>query len=157
MSGDVFGNGMLLSTHIRLVAAFDHRHIFLDPDPDAGRELRRAQAPVRTAALELGGLRHDADLAGRRRLPAQRRNRSAVAARCARGSASPPAALRPASLIRAMLKAPVDLLWFGGIGTYVKAASERNAEVGDRANDAGAHQRRATFARRWSAKAPISA
>ena len=57
MSGDVFGNGMLLSPHIRLLAAFDHRHIFLDPAPDAAAQLRRAQAHVRAAALELGGLR----------------------------------------------------------------------------------------------------
>ncbi len=57
MSGDVFGNGMLLSQHIRLVAAFDHRHVFIDPDPDAGDELRRARAPVRAAALVVGRLR----------------------------------------------------------------------------------------------------
>ena len=70
MSGDVFGNGMLLSPHIRLVAAFDHRHVFLDPNPDAAARRRRAAAPVRRPALVLGGLRHVADLRGRRRLPA---------------------------------------------------------------------------------------
>ena len=85
MSGDVFGNGMLLSRHIRLVAAFDHRHIFLDPDPDAGGELRRARAPVRAAALVVGRLRRDADLAGRRRVAAQREVDPAVA-RGARGA-----------------------------------------------------------------------
>ena len=61
MSGDVFGNGMLLSKHIRLLAAFDHRHIFLDPNPDAATSWRRAQSPFRAAALELGGLRQVAD------------------------------------------------------------------------------------------------
>ena len=69
MSGDVFGNGMLLSEHIRLVAAFDHRHIFLDPDPDAGDVLRRASPAVRPAPLVLGRLRHAPDQRGRRRLP----------------------------------------------------------------------------------------
>ena len=68
MSGDVFGNGMLLSEHIRLVAAFDHRDIFLDPDPDRRPVVRRAQAAVRAAAVELAGLRQDADLRGRRGL-----------------------------------------------------------------------------------------
>ena len=72
MSGDVFGNGMLLSEHIRLVAAFDHRHVFLDPDPDAGGVVRRAAAAVRAAALVLGRLRHLADQRGRRRVPASR-------------------------------------------------------------------------------------
>ena len=68
MSGDVFGNGMLLSPATKLVAAFDHRDIFIDPIPDPSTQLRRAQAPVRPAALELAGLRQVADLAGRRRL-----------------------------------------------------------------------------------------
>ena len=76
MSGDVFGNGMLLSRHIRLVAAFDHRHIFLDPDPRRGGELRRARAPVQAAALVVGRLRREAHLAGRRRLPAHAPSRS---------------------------------------------------------------------------------
>ena len=70
MSGDVFGNGMLLSRHIRLVAAFDHRHIFIDPDPDSRGLVRRARAPVQAAALVLGRLRHEADLRRRRRLGA---------------------------------------------------------------------------------------
>ena len=91
MSGDVFGNGMLLSEHIRLVAAFDHRHVFLDPDPDAGDVVRRAAPAVRPAALVVGRLRPVADLRGRRRLPADgevdRRSRAQVraAARPARG------------------------------------------------------------------------
>ena len=72
MSGDVFGNGMLLSEHIRLVAAFDHRHVFIDPDPDAAAVLRRAPAAVRPAALVVGRLRRVADLRRRRRVPAPR-------------------------------------------------------------------------------------
>ena len=72
MSGDVFGNGMLLSPAIRLVAAFDHRDIFIDPDPDAAVGPRRAQAPVRSAAVELAGLRQGQDLQGRRRVLALR-------------------------------------------------------------------------------------
>ena len=72
MSGDVFGNGMLCSEHIRLVAAFDHRDIFLDPTPDAGDVVRRAEADVRPAAVELAGLRRLADLRGRWRLLADR-------------------------------------------------------------------------------------
>ena len=72
MSGDVFGNGMLLSEHIRLVAAFDHRHVFIDPDPGCRGLLRRAPAPVRPAALVVGRLRPLADLRRRRRLPAHR-------------------------------------------------------------------------------------
>ena len=72
MSGDVFGNGMLLSEHIRLVAAFDHRHIFIDPRPGRGHLVRRAPPPVRPAALLVGRLQQGADLRGRRHLPALR-------------------------------------------------------------------------------------
>ena len=88
MSGDVFGNGMLLSRHIRLQAAFDHRHIFLDPDPHPRRELRRARAAVRAAALELGRLRPQEALARRRRLPAHRQVDRAVRRKRAPCSAS---------------------------------------------------------------------
>ena len=72
MSGDVFGNGMLLSQHIKLLAAFDHRHIFIDPDAQPGDELRRAQAAVRPAALVVDGLRQVAAVGGRRRLRPRR-------------------------------------------------------------------------------------
>ena len=89
MSGDVFGNGMLLSKHIRLVAAFDHRHIFLDPNPDGGREFPRARTTVHAAALELGRLLAQAHFARRRRVAAHRqvdsaRPRGAYAARAGR-------------------------------------------------------------------------
>ena len=135
MSGDVFGNGMLRENTIRLVAAFDHRDIFIDPDPDPAEELRRAQAHVRAAALELAGLRQDADLQGRRRLPARRRrkSRSSPEAQTLFGVGE---AVTPQEVMKAILKAPVDLLFFGGIGTYVRASSESDEAVGDRANDA---------------------
>ncbi|QID17062.1 NAD-glutamate dehydrogenase [Nitrogeniibacter mangrovi] len=134
MSGDVFGNGMLLSPHIRLVAAFDHRHIFIDPSPDAARsfeERRRLFALPRSSWAD-----YDSTLisAG-----------GGVWPRSAKSISLPPAArkvlgieresLTPLELIRAILLAPVDLLYNGGIGTYVKASAENNVEVGDRAND----------------------
>jgi glutamate dehydrogenase len=134
MSGDVFGNGMLRSEHIKLVAAFDHRHIFLDPDPDpkaSFAERRRLFALPRSSWADYdkklisagGGVfeRTRKSIA----LSAEIRTRLGIAAE----------KTTPAELVQAVLKAPVDLLWFGGIGTYVKARDERNAEVGDRAND----------------------
>ena len=90
MSGDVFGNGMLLSRHIRLVAAFDHRHIFLDPNPDPATQLRRARAPVQAAALVVGRLRRQADLGRRRHPRAQRQVDRRSRRRSSRRSASPP-------------------------------------------------------------------
>ncbi|WP_052091056.1 NAD-glutamate dehydrogenase domain-containing protein [Modestobacter caceresii] len=134
MSGDVFGNGMLLSPQLRLVAAFDHRHVFLDPDPDPDAALaeRRRLADLPTsswadydpAAISTGGGVHRRD-AKSVPLSAQVQRRLGVSA----------TELSPAELIRAVLRAPVDLLWNGGIGTYVRADDETDAEVGDRAND----------------------
>ena len=137
MSGDVFGNGMLLSEHIRLVAAFDHRDIFIDPTPEAARSFAERQrlfalprsswADYDTSLISAGG---------------------GVFSRAAKSVAITPEMraalgidpaiehLTPAELIHAILLAPVDLLWNGGIGTYVKAATETNASVGDKANDA---------------------
>src|SRR3954452_13908124 len=135
MSGDVFGNGMLLSRHIRLVGAFDHRHVFLDPDPDpeagfAERERlfgldRSSWADYDPALISEGG--------GVWPRTAKSIPLSA-AAREVLGVTTE--SLTPNELIRAILRAPVDLLWNGGIGTYVKAASETHADVGDKANDA---------------------
>ncbi|WP_245177549.1 NAD-glutamate dehydrogenase domain-containing protein, partial [Geodermatophilus sp. DF01_2] len=135
MSGDVFGNGMLLSDRLRLVAAFDHRHVFLDPDPDPARsaaERRRlfglpgsSWDDYDRAALSPGGGVHRRD-AKSVPLSPQVRARLGVEAE----------SLPPAELVRAVLRAPVDLLWNGGIGTYVRAADETDAQVGDRANDA---------------------
>ena len=131
MSGDVFGNGMLLSRHIQLVAAFDHRHIFLDPDPDPASEFRRARAPVQAAALVMGRLRRQADLRGRRHLSRAAPSRSPLSPEVKRALGISADALTPTELVNAILKAPVDLLYNGGIGTYVKA-SERIARAGRR-------------------------
>ena len=146
MSGDVFGNGMLLSEHIRLVAAFDHRHVFLDPDPDAASsyaERRRMFDLPRSSWAE-----YDTSLISEGGGVFPRTAKSipiTPQVRAALGLADTVTAMSPAELMKAILLAPVDLLWNGGIGTYVKATTESHAEVGDKANDAirvnGAHLR----------------
>ena len=135
MSGDVFGNGMLLSRHIRLVAAFDHRHIFIDPDPDAEtswNERSRMFALPRSSwddydksLISAGG---GVWPRSAKSIPLSAQARQALGIELA--------SLTPTELIKAILKAPVDLLYNGGIGTYIKAASESDLSVGDRANDA---------------------
>ena len=146
MSGDVFGNGMLLSEHIRLVAAFDHRHIFLDPEPGRGRLVRRAPSAVRAAALVVGRLRPGADLGGRRRLPPYREIGADLAAGA--GGARPRRRRHRAVAGRAdprrSCAAPVDLLFNGGIGTYVKASAETHADVGRQGQRRDPGQRQAT-------------
>ncbi|MFJ5263487.1 NAD-glutamate dehydrogenase [Streptomyces sp. NPDC088387] len=137
MSGDVFGNGMLLSEHIRLVAAFDHRHIFIDPNPDAATsyaerrrlfELPRSSwADYNTELLSAGG---GVFPRSAKAIPVNAHIREAL------GIEEKVAKMTPADLMRAIFKSPVDLLWNGGIGTYVKAATESHADVGDKANDA---------------------
>lgn len=135
MSGDVFGNGMLLAPTLKLVAAFDHRDIFLDPDPDPAASFAERQrlfqlprsswADYDRALISPGGgvfSRHAKAIT----VSAEVQARLGLTA----------AKLTPAELMQAILKAPVDLLWFGGIGTYVRAAEESDAECGDRANDA---------------------
>ena len=141
MSGDVFGNGMLLSRHIRLQAAFDHRHIFIDPNPDTAVSFAERARLFDLPRSSWDDYDRKKTLARRWHLPAQREVHRAVSARRARCSGSRAPALPPNDIIRAILRMPVDLLWNGGIGTYVKASDERNAEVGDRTNDARAHQR----------------
>ncbi|MET8948027.1 NAD-glutamate dehydrogenase [Streptomyces sp. NPDC004542] len=137
MSGDVFGNGMLLSEHIRLVAAFDHRHIFIDPNPDAAvsyAERRRLFDLPRSSWAD-----YDTDLlsAGGGVFPRTAKSIPVNAhIREALGIEGKVTKLTPAELMKAILGAPVDLLWNGGIGTYVKASTESNADVGDKANDA---------------------
>jgi glutamate dehydrogenase len=137
MSGDVFGNGLLCSPTTRLVAAFDHRDIFLDPTPDAAAsyaerrrlfELPRSSWQDYDAALisEGGGVFPRS----MKSIPVH------PAVRKALGLEADVTALTPAELMRAILLAPVDLLWNGGIGTYVKAADETHADAGDKANDA---------------------
>ncbi|CAM5709254.1 NAD-glutamate dehydrogenase [Streptomyces purpurascens] len=137
MSGDVFGNGMLLSEHIRLVAAFDHRHIFIDPNPDAATsyaERRRLFELPRSSwedynkeLLSAGGGIFPRTA---KAIPVNAHIREAL------GIEAKVTKLTPADLMKAIFQAPVDLLWNGGIGTYVKSSTESNADVGDKANDA---------------------
>jgi glutamate dehydrogenase len=137
MSGDVFGNGMLLSEHIRLVAAFDHRDIFIDPDPDAATsyaERKRLFDRPRSSWQD-----YDKEKISAGGGVWSRRAKSVPVsdeARLALGLPDGTTKLTPNELIRAILRAPVDLLWNGGIGTYVKSAVESHADVGDKANDA---------------------
>src|SRR6185437_6183451 len=135
MAGDVFGNGMLRSRHTRLLAAFDHRHIFLDPDPDPAQsfaERRRLYALPRSSWAD-----YNAKLISKGGGVFERTRKSiAVTPEVAARLGLTAEKMTPAELMQAILKAPVDLLWFGGIGTYVKSSAERHAEVGDRANDA---------------------
>ncbi|HWG60577.1 MAG TPA: NAD-glutamate dehydrogenase [Streptosporangiaceae bacterium] len=137
MSGDVFGNGMLLSRHIKLVAAFDHRHIFIDPNPDPAlgfAERRRLFALPRSSWADYdpalfstgGGVWPRTAKA----VPVTPQMREAL------GLDDAALTLSPDQLISAILAAPVDLLWNGGVGTYVKASTETQAAAGDRANDA---------------------
>ncbi len=136
MSGDVFGNGMLLSEHTRLVAAFDHRDIFLDPSPDAATshvERRRLFDLPRSSWQD-----YDTDLISEGGGVFSRSAKSIVITPQVREALSLQdgvTSMTPAELMRAILLADVDLLWNGGIGTYVKAAGETDAEVGDKAND----------------------
>ena len=135
MSGDVFGNGMLLSASLKLVAAFDHRHIFLDPNPDAAASFAERQRLFALPRSSWDDYDKALISAGGGVFPRSQKSIPLTPEVCAAlGIAE--VSLSPSELIVAILKAKVDLLWFGGIGTYVKAASESNADVGDRANDA---------------------
>ncbi|HZD19169.1 MAG TPA: NAD-glutamate dehydrogenase, partial [Burkholderiales bacterium] len=135
MSGDVFGNGMLLSRHIRLLAAFDHRHIFLDPAPDAETSFKERERLFNLPRSSWAD--YDAKLISTGGGVFPRSAKSVPLAPEARKVLGVEAtALTPNELISAILKAPVDLLYNGGIGTYVKARRQSHAEVGDRANDA---------------------
>jgi glutamate dehydrogenase len=135
MSGDVFGNGMLRSRKTKLLVAFDHRHIFIDPSPDPEKAFvererlfklpRSSWADYDKKLISKGGGVFERSLKSIK-LTAEMKTLLGVEADN----------LTPAELIKAALKAPFDLLWLGGIGTYVKASDETNAEVGDRANDA---------------------
>jgi glutamate dehydrogenase len=134
MSGDVFGNGMLLSKAIQLIAAFDHRHIFLDPTPDAAKshaERARMFALPRSSwddydrkLISKGG---GVFARSAKEIPLSKEVRAALGIEAE--------VIDPDSLITAILKAEIDLLWFGGIGTYVKSSAENNVAVGDPAND----------------------
>ncbi|MEG9248809.1 NAD-glutamate dehydrogenase [Arthrobacter sp. Soc17.1.1.1] len=137
MSGDVFGNGMLLSEHIRLVAAFDHRHIFLDPNPDAAASFaerrrlfdlpRSSWEDYDSSLISTGGGVYPRQA---KSIPISPEVREAL------GLEEQVTRLSPPEVLKAILRAPADLLYNGGIGTYVKATDETNGDVGDRANDA---------------------
>ena len=135
MSGDVFGNGMLLSPEIRLVAAFDHRDIFLDPNPDPAKSLAeraRMFALPRSSwqDYDKGLISHGGGVFPRSAKEIVLSPQTQAAIGLAKDRAT------PAEILSAILKAPVDLLWFGGIGTYIRASSESDDAAGDRANDA---------------------
>ena len=140
MSGDVFGNGMLCSEHTRLVAAFDHRHIFVDPDPDATTSYaerkrlfdlpRSSWEDYDTSLISEGGGIWPRSAKSIPITPQMREALGLTELNVESGR------MTPAELMRAILLAPADLLWNGGIGTYVKAKSETHAEAGDKANDA---------------------
>ncbi len=137
MSGDVFGNGMLLSDHIKLVAAFDHRHVFIDPDPDPAASFaerrrlfdlpRSSWADYDTSLISAGG---GCWPRSAKSVPISAQ--TVVVLGLEPGTTS----LSPDQLISAILRSPVDLLWNGGIGTYVKASGQVQADAGDRTNDA---------------------
>jgi glutamate dehydrogenase len=136
MSGDVFGNGMLLSKHIRLLAAFDHRHVFVDPNPDAATSWderkrlfdlpRSSWEDYNRSLISEGGGVFSRE---QKSIPISPQARAAL------GIAEGIEELTPPALIKTILKAPADLLFNGGIGTYIKAEIESDADVGDRAND----------------------
>ncbi len=135
MSGDVFGNGMLQSRRIKLLAAFDHRHIFIDPDPDAAKSYAERQRLFELPRSSWAD--YDRKLISKGGGVFERGAKSikvTAEAKARFGLAGE--ALAPSELIKALLRAPADLLYFGGIGTYVKSSDERHAEAGDRANDA---------------------
>lgn len=135
MSGDVFGNGMLLSEQIKLVAAFNHMHIFVDPDPDPAKsfaERKRMFELPRSAWTD-----YDEKLISKGGGIFDRKAKSLKISKEMKALfAIEEDSLTPTELLRAILKSDVELLWFGGIGTYIKASSETNADAGDRANDA---------------------
>ncbi len=135
MSGDVFGNGMLLSKAIKLVAAFDHRHIFIDPDPDPAASWkersrlfdlpRSSWEDYNSDLISKGGGVYSRDL---KRIKLSKKAREMLGIEGKE--------IEPDALVSAILKAQVDLIWFGGIGTYIKAETESHLDVGDPANDA---------------------
>jgi glutamate dehydrogenase len=135
MSGDVFGNGMLLSNQIRLVAAFDHRDIFIDPDPEPRKSLAERQRLFNLPRSSWQDYNKDLLSKGGGVYSRSLKNVPLFAeARKALGLGNDP--VTPQEVMTAILKAEVDLLWFGGIGTYVRGSDETDAQAGDRANDA---------------------
>ena len=135
MSGDVFGNGMLLSKHIRLLAAFDHRDIFIDPNPDTAKSFKERERLFKTPRTSWQD--YDKKLISKGGGVVSRSQKSIkLTPEMKAVSGLEANEATPFELMHALLKADADLLWFGGIGTYVKAEDESQAEAGDRANDA---------------------
>ena len=135
MSGDVFGNGMLLSGHIKLLAAFNHMHIFIDPNPDAAKSLAERQRLFEMPRSSWSD--YDAKLISKGGGVFERRAKSIVLSpEIKKCFAIKKDKITPNELLSVILTASVDLLWFGGIGAYVKASLESHADAGDRANDA---------------------
>ncbi|HEX4905154.1 MAG TPA: NAD-glutamate dehydrogenase [Acidimicrobiales bacterium] len=135
MSGDVFGNGMLLSPHLKLVAAFDHRHVFLDPSPDPARSFAERTRLFSLPSSSWADYDPKLISAGGGVVPRTAKSVE-VTAEVATVLGIEPGVMTPTELIAAVLRAPVDLLWNGGIGTYVKASTETHDDARDRANDA---------------------
>ena len=135
MSGDVFGNGMLRSEQTKLIAAFDHRDIFIDPDPQPAVSFAERQRLFKVPRSSWQD--YDKALLSQGGMIVSRSQKSiTLTPEAAAAIGIDKTVATPTEVIRAILAAPVDLLWFGGIGTYLKAAGETNQEVGDRANDA---------------------
>src|SRR5205823_10320896 len=135
MAGDVFGNGMLLSRHTRLLAAFNHMHIFLDPDPDPEVSFAERERLFKLGRSAWSDYSRDAISEGGGVYPRSAKSID-ISDQIKEALAIEEDALSPAELITAILRAPVDLLFNGGIGTYVKASTENPEDVGDKANDA---------------------
>ena len=134
MGGDVFGNGMLLSRHIRLVGAFNHMHVFIDPDPDPETTFAERERLFALPRSSWDDFDRSVLSAGGGIFPRSAKSIT-LSPEAREALAVETGSLTPSELIAAMLKAPVDLLWNGGIGTYVKSRRESHADVGDRAND----------------------
>ncbi|MFT7144596.1 MAG: glutamate dehydrogenase, partial [bacterium] len=135
MAGDVFGNGMLLSKKTKLVAAFNHMHIFIDPTPDVVSSYKERARLFESPRLSWAD--YDQKLVSKGGALFSRSDKSVVISKEAQKALGlTKSKMTPNELIQGILRAPVDLLWNGGIGTFIKAESESNADVGDRANDA---------------------
>jgi glutamate dehydrogenase len=135
MSGDVFGNGMLLSRHLKLIGAFNHQHVFLDPDPDPESSFKERERLFNLPGSSWGDYDRKVISRGGGVWPRSAKSIPlSPPARAALGVEA--AAMTPNELVSALLRAPVDVLWNGGIGTYVRSTRERDIDVGDRANDA---------------------
>jgi glutamate dehydrogenase len=135
MSGDVFGNGMLLSKSIRLHAAFDHRHIFIDPNPDPAKSWQERKRLFDLPRSSWDDYNKKLISKGGGVWPRTEKS-IPLSAEAREALGTDAKTLDPVSLINAILKSPVDLLWFGGIGTYIKSSAQSNSDVGDPSNDA---------------------